>query len=331
MAEYKPPIIYRNGHANTIAAATFLRKAYALRVSHNLREHSESLILSLENNVQLQGLLTTHKDTSQTSNSFSGQKPLVMILHGWLGCADSLYLLPIASKLHDLGFNIFRLNFRDHGGTQHLNEDLFHSCRLDEALNATQAIQQQIPHSNFYIVGFSLGGNFALRIGSKAQDKNLTIDKIISICPVMNATNALDETNSMLKIYTEYYLQRWKNMLKVKHKLFPDNYDLATINKQRSLTNMTEHLLLKYTEFNSVKSYLEGYSITGDYLNSLSVDSDVYIAEDDPVIPSNDWENLHASEYLNIHRTQFGGHCGYLNGLFNMNWIDEQVIKNLQT
>jgi len=321
VSEYIPSFVYRNGHANTIAAASFLRKAYAQQISRQLRKQSESRVLSLANDVQLQGQLNTHKT--------SEHKPLVMILHGWLGCAESLYLLPIASKLHKLGFNIFRLNFRDHGNTQHLNKDLFHSCRLDEVVDATQAIQKQIAHSKFYIVGFSLGGNFALRIGAEAKSKNLTIDKIISICPVMNATNALDETKSMLKIYTEYYLQRWKNMLKIKHKLYPENYDLKTINQQSSLTGMTEHLLLKYTEYSSVKSYLEGYSITGDRLKSLSISSDVYIAEDDPVIPSHDWEKLHASENLNIHRTQFGGHCGYLNSLFNTNWIDEQIIKTL--
>jgi len=326
VTEYIPPYVYRNGHANTIAAASFLRKTYAQRVSRRLRKQSESHVLSLANNVQLQGLLTTH----EVSDQISGQKPLVLIMHGWLGCAESLYLLPIANKLHELGFNIFRLNFRDHGGTQHLNKDLFHSCRLDEVLNATQAIQQQIPHSKFYILGFSLGGNFALRIGAEAKSKNLTIDKIISVCPVMNATNVLDETKSMLKIYTEYYLQRWKNMLKIKHKLYPENYDLTTINQQSSLTEMTEHLLLKYTEFDSVKNYLEGYSITGDRLKSLSVKSDVYIAEDDPVIPSHDWENLHASEYLNIRHTQFGGHCGYLNGIFNSSWVDEQIIKTIR-
>lgn len=323
MTEYIPPLVYRNGHSNTIAAASFLRKVYAERVSHNLRKQSESHILSLPMDVQLQGLLTTHKA--------SHQKPLVMILHGWLGCADSLYLLPIASKLYKEGFNIFRLNFRDHGGTQYLNKELFHSCRLNEVLDATQAIQQQIPHSKFYILGFSLGGNFALRIGTKAKDKNLTIDKIISVCPVMDATNALDETKSMSKIYTEYYLRRWKNMLNVKHQLFPENYDLVAINKQSSLIDMTEHLLLKYTEFDSVKNYLEGYSITGDSLTSLSVTSDVFIAEDDPVIPSHDWKNLYASQYLKIHHTQFGGHCGYLNGIFNNNWIDEQIIKRIQT
>ena len=322
MAEYIPPRHLRNGHANTIAAASIMRKAYALRISQAFRKQSHFQILSLANNVRLQALFNIQKD--------SAERPLVLILHGWLGCADSLYLLPLANQLYANGFNVVRLNFRDHGDTQHLNKELFHSCRLDEVLQATQTIQNQVLHSEFYIVGFSLGGNFALRIGAEAKSANLDINKIISICPVMNAANALDETQSMPSIYTTYYLQRWKNMLKSKHKLYPGEYDLASIHQQRTLTSMTEHLLLQYTEFDSIESYLHGYSVTGTRLQTLSVESDVYIAIDDPVIPAHDHENLFTSEFLNIHLTRFGGHCGYLKGLFNTNWIDDQIIKTLQ-
>jgi len=59
------------------------------------------------------------------------------------------------------------------------------------------------------------------------------------------------------------------------------------------------------------------------------IQSDVYIAKDDPVIPAYDHENLYASENLQIHTTQFGGHCGYLNGLISQSWIDQQIIKSL--
>lgn len=323
MAEYKPPFVYRNGHSNTIAAASFLRKHYAKRISRNFRKQSESRILSLPNDTQLQGFLNTHHS--------SNPNPLVLILHGWLGCADSLYLLPLASRLHEQGFNVFRLNFRDHGNTQHLNKELFHSCRLDEVLDATHAIQSQTPHSKFYIVGFSLGGNFALRIGASAENRKLCIDKIISVCPVMNAANALDETQSMPKIYTEYYLQRWKNMLVIKHNYFSKDYDLDTIHRQKSLTSMTEHLLLKYTEFDSVEQYLQNYSITGNCLQSLSIESHVFIANDDPVIPAYDADNLYSTDHLYIHHTQHGGHCGYLNGIFTQSWIDEEITKRLHT
>ena len=64
-------------------------------------------------------------------------------------------------------------------------------------------------------------------------------------------------------------------------------------------------------------------------LHSLTIDSHVYIAKDDPVIPSHDHTNLYPSNYLSIYLTEYGGHCGYLEGLFNMTWIDKQVIKQL--
>ena len=274
-------------------------------------------------NVRLQGLLNSH------SENHNSNRPLVMIIHGWLGCADSLYLLPLASKLYQLGFNIFRLNLRDHGGTQHLNKDLFHSCRLKEVLDATKEIQSQVPHSNFYLIGYSLGGNFALRIGAQAKIQKLNIKKIFSICPVMNPENALNKTQTMLKIYTEYYLRRWKHMLKKKHLLHPDDFDLHVINQQKSLTSMTEHLLLQYTNFDSLQSYLNGYSIANDKLKSLTVASEVFISKDDPVIPYMDHKKLYQNENLHLRLTEHGGHCGYLNGLFERNWIDEQIIHQL--
>ena len=322
VTEYYPSRIYRNGHVNTVAASSIARKAYAQRVSQSFRQKSQSIILELANNVRLHGLLNSNSSISQ-----KGHQPLVMIIHGWLGCANSLYLLPLATKLAFAGCNVFRLNLRDHGGTQHLNKELFHSCRLQEVLDATKEIQLQISHSNFYLIGYSLGGNFALRIGANAEQQQLKITKIFSICPVMNPENALNETQNMLKIYTEYYLRRWKHMLTKKHQLYPNDFDMKIINKQRSLTGMTEHLLLQYTEFNSLQSYLNGYSIADERLKTLSVPSEVFISKDDPVIPFMDHEKLYPNKNLNLRLTEYGGHCGYLNGLFEMNWVDEQIIN----
>lgn len=202
MTEYHPARMYRNGHVNTIAASSIARKAYAQQISKAFRNQSESITLELANNVRLQGFLNS------SSADQSKNQPLVMIIHGWLGCANSLYLLPIASTLHQKGFNVFRLNLRDHGGTEHLNKELFHSCRLNEVIEATKEIQSRIPHSDFYLIGYSLGGNFALRIGAQANNFDLDIKKIFSICPVMNAENALNKTEKILKIYTKYYLRR---------------------------------------------------------------------------------------------------------------------------
>ena len=64
-----------------------------------------------------------------------------VLVHGWEGNAESLYILSLAQQLFDLGFDVVRLNLRDHGDTHHLNRELFHSCRLPEVVGAVQRMQ----------------------------------------------------------------------------------------------------------------------------------------------------------------------------------------------
>ena len=68
-----------------------------------------------------------------------------MLLHGWEGSADSTYLLSLAQSLFAAGFEVVRLNLRDHGATHHLNRELFHSCRLPEVVGAVRALARKFP------------------------------------------------------------------------------------------------------------------------------------------------------------------------------------------
>ena len=67
----------------------------------------------------------------------------MVLLHGWEGSADSLYVLSLAQLLFEQRFEVVRLNLRDHGDTHHLNRELFHSCRLPEVVGAVRALQQR--------------------------------------------------------------------------------------------------------------------------------------------------------------------------------------------
>ena len=65
-----------------------------------------------------------------TESAGPKSRGLVVMLHGWEGSADSTYILSVAPKLIAAGYSVFRLNFRDHGDSHHLNRELFHSCRF---------------------------------------------------------------------------------------------------------------------------------------------------------------------------------------------------------
>ena len=92
----------------------------------------------------------------------------VVLLHGWEGSAESLYVLSLAQQLYRRGFEVVRLNLRDHGETHHLNRELFHSCRLPEVVGAVRSAAAALPRPALQLVGFSLGGNFMLRVAAQA-------------------------------------------------------------------------------------------------------------------------------------------------------------------
>ena len=68
-----------------------------------------------------------------------------MLLHGWEGSSDSLYLLSLAQPLFEAGYDVARLNLRDHGDSHHLNEEIFHSCRIAEVVGAVRGLHAHAP------------------------------------------------------------------------------------------------------------------------------------------------------------------------------------------
>ena len=72
-------------------------------------------------------------------------KALALLLHGWEGSAESSYMRMTTARLLEQGFDVVRLNFRDHGNTHHLNPGIFHSCLLDEVLRAIGDLSRRVP------------------------------------------------------------------------------------------------------------------------------------------------------------------------------------------
>jgi len=170
-------------------------------------------------------------------------KGLVILLSGWEGSADSTYVLCTGRQLYREGFSIVRLNFRDHGNSHHLNEGLFYAVLLDEVYHAVKEAAKLGEGRPVFLSGFSLGGNFALRIGRKCIEKPIPeLKHIVSISPVLDpdkATDRIDRNPMILK----YFLKKWRRSLNKKERLFPDAYDFSNLMHANSIRGMTDLLL----------------------------------------------------------------------------------------
>jgi len=194
------------------AGGLALRSRSWRRRTAKLRAQAAAVLLELDNDVRLQG---------QHTPGFDPDKGLVVLLHGWEGGADASYMLASALALEDAGYATFRLNFRDHGGTYDLNEDLFHSCRIAEVVDAVAAIRERYSPRRLALVGFSLGGNFALRVGAQAGVAGIDLQKIVAVCPVLHPPHTMDALEKGLWAYRHYYLRKWRRSLLAKQASFP--------------------------------------------------------------------------------------------------------------
>lgn len=319
-AALRPPWLLAGRHAQTIVSSLPLRSSGWRRRVATLGAETSSQLLTLDSGVRLQGQYTPGVDSD---------KGLVVALHGWEGSADSGYMLSLALALHEAGYAMFRLNFRDHGGTHDLNEELFHSCRIDEVVEAVGAVQKRYSPSRFVLVGYSLGGNFALRVGARAAEAGIDLEKIIAVCPVLHPPHTMTALETGLWAYKTYYLRKWRRSLLAKQASFPHLYQLGDLGRFKTLTDTTDFFVREYTEFSDIQTYLNGYSILGPALNNLSVPSHLIAAADDPIIPSTDLARLPAHPNLQLTVLPWGGHCGFVRSYRLSSSIDRIVVDEL--
>ncbi|GMU42598.1 MAG: alpha/beta fold hydrolase [Xanthomonadales bacterium] len=311
-----------NAHVQSLLASSGLRRAAVRLRFPDLHEASVEHILDCGEGVRLQGFLSVQ-------SALPRARGLVVLLHGWEGSVLSSYLMVSAGRLLAAGFDVFRLHFRDHGDTHHLNEDLFHSCRIAEVVGAVRAVQQRFAPRRLLVAGFSLGGNFALRIALRAPAAGIELAGALAVCPPINPAASLQQIEEAPWMYERYFIAKWTDSLRRKQALFPQRYDFSAWLKKPTLRDLTTRLVEQYSGYASLAAYFDGYSITGERLAGLRVPATIVTAKDDPVIPVGDYHGLGVSPSTEVILTEHGGHCGFIENWRLKSWIEDLLVDRL--
>ena len=301
-------------------ASTAWRGGRILRAAAPLLAAQRELLLDCGAGVRLQCF---------RSSPPHGSGDPVVLLHGWEGSADSLYVLSLAARLFAQRFEVLRLNLRDHGDTHHLNRDLFHSCRLPEVIGAVRALQAHFAGTALKLVGFSLGGNFMLRVAAQAREAGLDLARVIAVSPVLDPGETLTALQRGMPGYERYFVRKWLRSLRRKQAAWPESYDFRELSRLRDLRRMTAELVRSYTEFPTLEDYLNGYAITGARLAPLEVPALILTSLDDPIIPAGALARLARPAALSISVTRYGGHCGFFQQLTGPTWLERRILAEL--
>ena len=320
--DFRPHRLLRSPHVQSVLASSGVRRWLFRRRRQALEGAAVEHILDCGGGVRLQGFHSAQRVLPQP-------RGLLVLLHGWEGSVDSSYLLHTGARMLAEGWDVFRLNFRDHGDTHHLNPEMFHSCRIDEVVGAVSAVARRWPLRPLALSGFSLGGNFALRVALRAPTAGIALDRVIAVCPAIHPPSILDAIERAPWFYHDYFMLKWRGSLRRKRRLYPEQVHLSDAELRHDMRTLTRVMVERHTDFGSLDNYLNGYSIAGDILAGLRVPATILTAADDPIIPAKDLPRLHSTPSLRVTLTDYGGHCGFRESLFRSSWLDRFVCQHL--
>lgn len=264
----------------------------------------------------------------------SGARARVLLIHGWEGCHQSSYLYAAACSLHQAGCEVFRLNLRDHGHTHGLNRGMFHSARLQEVIEAAQQVEALRPALPLVIVGFSLGGNFALRLGLHGPAQGLKPLRVLAVSPAIDPGATLRALDQGPALIHRYFINKWHATLRAKAAAWPGVYDFAPLYALRRFTDITRAFVEQHTEFDTLEAYLARYTLRPAQLIAAPTPTAILTAADDSVIPIADFEGLSVQgAIVDYTATRYGGHCGFIENYrlegWAERWLRQQVERAL--
>lgn len=324
LTPFNPPLGLRNAHIQTVFSSQGPRKTNRDKRFRRFLDSQRTMLLNGGGDIRLEGY---HNCADKQANT----DELVIMIHGWEGSHESTYMKSMAGTLLLNGFDTFRLNMRDHGDTHHLNQDVFNSTMVDEVICAIEDLQSRLIYKRYTLVGFSLGGNFSLRVAARAHDKAVRLEQVIAFCPVVHAAQSNEVLNERRNVlYGKYFVRKWRRSLRKKLEHWPEYGFGAQLAQLKTLDQMNAAFIPKYTAFKELDDYFDAYAIDGDTLSDTICPCYLHFAKDDMIIPIDGVKLLPDRPNLHVTITEHGGHCGFIMNWRGDSWQDVRALEIIQ-
>ena len=124
-----------------------------------------------------------------------------------------------------------------------------------------------------------------------------------------------------------YFRKKWLRSLQKKQTCFPDLYDFRDVFELNTIAEMTDVMVKRYSEYGSSSDYFRGYAVLDDALVDVNVPVTIVTAQDDPIIPVEDFYDLKLNSQAKLFIHRYGGHNGFLETISGRTWYEREMIK----
>lgn len=251
----------------------------------------------------------------------------IVMLHGLEGSSNGGYIVSFAQAALMSGFGVHRLNMRSCGGTEELSHTMYHSGLTSDTLQVLRSIQSR-NLAPLFLVGFSLGGNVALKLAGELRRSDL----LTGVCAVSSpidlacAVRAIDKPGNVL--YARRFLSRLKGRVRRKNITEPDLYPIENLDKIRSIWAFDDAYTAPLFGFGTAANYYATQS-SARFLEYIEIPTLVVTAQDDPLVPFEMYQRrvFEENPALTLVAPRYGGHLGFLSRTRPRFWLDELLTS----
>ncbi len=303
-SEFKVPRWLRGPHAQTL----FTSLPWAYRSPNCLRRGT----------LELPDGDATALDWLVGPDELPAAAPLLVILHGLEGSAESSYARMLMDAAFERGWKSCVLHFRDCGDYRNRLPRRYHAGETNDLryllqlLAAQQGAAGQTP--SIVATGYSLGGNVLLKyLGESAEETPLAAAAAVCVpLDLHECANALD--NGFSRIYQRYLLKRMKRSVAQKFDPHTAAFDWDRALAAANFSEFDDAVTAPLHGFEGKQDYYDRCS-SRHFLKGIARPTLIVNALDDPfmtpkVIPSEDL----LSEHVTMEVADGGGHVGFIEG-----------------
>ena len=254
-------------------------------------------------------------------------KAEVVLIHGLEGSSQSGYMQSLAQTLLEDGCAVHRFNMRTCGGTEFLCTGLYHAGLTSDVLAWLLDLDRQ-RRTPVYLVGFSLGGNVALKLaGELGEDGRRLLAGVCAVSTPLDlaaCARAIGEPRNW--IYQRNFLWCMKRRLRLRLRVLDPSIQTAGFEKIPTLWDFDDRITARGNGFRGADHYYSTQSAIG-FLHQIRVPTLLVQAVDDPMIPFSVFQRpeVRANPFIRIEQVNHGGHLGFLARGSPRIWIDSVV------
>ncbi|AWW32833.1 alpha/beta hydrolase [Echinicola strongylocentroti] len=309
-----PPILYFNGHFETILPSVFRKITGVV--------------------YQRERIDTADRDFLDLDWSRVGSKKLLIISHGLEGNSARHYVTGLVKLFNQHQVDALAWNNRSCSGEMNRQQVLYHHGASHDLKTVIEHVLATGEYTDIYLAGISMGGAQTLKyLGEEGSALPNPIKKAAvysTPCNLPDSAATLRFTKNIF--YKNKFLAKLKVKMAEKAKQFPGIIDEVLLQTVNDFDKFDDHFTAKLHGYRNGQDFYHAVS-PDNWMEEISVPTLIVNAQNDPLLIDRCYPIQLAAQHemVYLEMPKRGGHTGFAVKRKEFSWAEERLLEFLNS